>query len=357
MTTPARPLAIAGKRIRRGESCDIRLKISETYTGDAVNIPIRVIRARQPGPVVFVTAAIHGDEINGTGIIHDLMFDAAVHLLNGSLILVPVVNVFGFESHDRYLPDRRDLNRAFPGSKDGSLAARVAHTLMQSIVAVSDFGIDLHSAAAQRTNFPNVRGDLSIPEVRRLAQAFGCALIVDGKGPVGSFRREACKAGCPTIILEGGEPNKIEPSVLETGCTGVRNVLIDLGMLNGDPVRPPYQVRIARTTWLRARVGGILRFHVTPGAIVKAGDAIATNFSLLGQQQNSLTAPADGIVLSITTLPAVKPGEPVCHLAIPSAQISRLQRSLKSHKHSAYHQAHDHLATNVHVVPPDPPPP
>jgi len=326
-STPA--FRLGGIRVPRGESRDIRLELSRSYTGDAISLPVHVLRGRTKGPTVFVTAAIHGDEINGTGILHEILFDTPLKLIAGTLILVPVVNVFGFETQDRYMPDRRDLNRFFPGDPTGSLTRRIAHTLFSQIVAQSDFGIDLHTAATGRTNFPNVRGDLRDKEVRRLARSFGCELMVHGRGPEGSLRREAVKAGCPTILLEAGEPCKIERGVQETGVRGILNVLSELQMIDRKPVRPPYQVKIERSVWLRAEAAGILRFHVSPGELIEAGQAIATNVSVFGETQNTLITPVDGIVLGMTTLPAVKPGEPVCHLAIPSRSLKGVRRALE----------------------------
>ncbi|MFW6354249.1 MAG: succinylglutamate desuccinylase/aspartoacylase family protein, partial [Verrucomicrobiota bacterium] len=322
-----RAFSIGGHTVKPGESRDLLLDISESYTGDPVRMPVHVIHARTDGPVVLVTAAIHGDEINGTGIIHDFLFGETIQLLKGTLVLVPVVNIFGFEAQERYLPDRRDLNRSFPGNKTGSLASRVAYTLMQELPKRADFCIDLHSAAAQRTNYPNVRADLANPEVRRLARAFGCALVVDGKGPIGSFRREATRLNCPTIILEAGEPWKMEPSVLQIGVQGIRNVLIEFGMLEGARIPPPYLATIRKTTWLRATVGGILKFHIAPGAFVEEDEPLATNYSIFGKEQNILRAPTTGIVVGMATMPAVKPGEPVCHLAlVPKARLERFRR-------------------------------
>jgi len=322
-----RPLAIGGVEIRPGEIRDVFLKISETYAGGDVSIPIRVIRAEADGPHLFVTAAIHGDELCGTGIIHELLYSDNLDITAGTLILIPVVNVFGFESHDRYLPDRRDLNRQFPGSPGGSLANRVAHTLMEQIVRQCDWGIDLHSASQPRTNHPNVRGKLSDARVRRLAEVFGCELVVEGAGPAGSLRREACKVGCATILLEAGEPLKVEQDMLEVGAQGIRNALIGLGMSPGEPVRPPFQVRVRKTTWVRAKVGGILRFHIRPGDLVEAGQPIATNYAIFGKDPSVLASPVDGIVLGITTIPLVKPGEPICHVAIPTRRLSTLRRA------------------------------
>ncbi len=353
---PFRKTLVIGKqRIPKGARVDVRLKVSETYFGDDVSIHLQVIRAKRPGPVVFVSAAIHGDELNGVGVVHDLLFDGGLELERGAVVLVPVANVFGFESNERYLPDRRDLNRSFPGSPNGSLAARLAHALFENVVKQCDYGIDLHTAAAQRTNYPNVRGKLSDPEVRRIAEAFGSELILGGAGPEGSFRREACAAGCPTICVEAGEPWKMEPAMVQFGVRGVRNVLIELQMLKGEAVRPPYQTRITSARWLRAQLGGILRFHVAPGQIVRKGDEIASNYTLLGRQRNRLIAPSDGIVLGMSTLPTVKPGEPICHLGKTSLKITAIEAALARPASAAKTALKNrtHLATSIHRVEPE----
>ena len=306
----ARPLIIAGERIRLGETRDIPLPLSETYNASVLSTPVRIIRARRDGPRVLVTGAIHGDELNGVGVIRQLMFeDSNLRLKSGTLICVPVVNMPAFESQSRNVPDRRDLNRSFPGSHNGSMASRIADAVFRQLVKSADYCIDLHTAAMQRTNYPNVRADMRNPEARRIAKAFGCELIVNGRGPEGSLRRCACDAGVPTIILEAGEVWKIEPDVVEVGVRGVRNVLIELGMLDDEPTRPAYQTRIETTTWMRAHLGGLLWFHVSPGALVEAGQALATNASLFGDGRAVLISPVDGIVLGMTTLPTVKPGE------------------------------------------------
>lgn len=345
------PFKIAGQSIPLGQSRDVRLVISETYTGEKVHVPLRVIRGKKPGPTVFITAAIHGDEVNGTGIIHDFLFGELIDLKRGALVLAPVVNVFGFESHERYLPDRRDLNRSFPGSAKGSLAGRIAHTLMTELVDKCDYGIDLHTAAFQRTNFPNIRADLTNAKARRLAEAFGCFMIVDGKGPLGSFRREATKRGCPTIILEAGEPWKVEPSVLQIGTRGIRNVLVGLDMIDDRQVKPPFLAKVRKTQWVRATVGGILKFHLSPGDFVEAGQALVTNYSILGVEQNTLTSPTHGIVLGMTTMPAVKPGEPICNIATLTAkQLERYRRQWEGAKANPYSQAQNDFATSMDVV-------
>jgi predicted deacylase len=343
-------LEFGGKRVRLGERRDIDLLVSRSYAGQPVAVPITVWRAPQPGPTVFVTAAVHGDELNGTGVVRALILNPGFELAAGSLVLVPVVNILGFERHMRYLPDRRDLNRAFPGSAEGSLARRIAHALFHEVIMRCDFGIDLHTAAVRRTNFPNIRADLSDPATARLAAAFGCELIVNGRGPRGSLRRSACKAGRPTIMLEAGEVWKIEPAVGEYGVRGVRNVLIELGMVKGQRRRPAYQALIDQTAWIRADHGGILQFHVAPGDLVKAGQPIATNSNLHGKDQSVLRCPADGVVLGMTTLPAVTPGEPICHLAIPRDGVAGIRGAHSGSRRGSLHSRLRHdLSTNISV--------
>jgi predicted deacylase len=226
---------------------------------------------------------------------------------------------------------------------------------MREIVAKCDYGFDLHSAAATRTNFPNVRGDLSIPGVRALATAVGCELIVNGKGPEGSFRRAACSAGCPTVILEAGEVGKIEPAIVEVGLRGVGNLLIHLGLIEGTIRRPAYQARVSRTTWVRAELGGLLRFHVAPGDLVSGGQPLASNESVFGVARSMIIAPQDGIVLGMTTHPAVKPGEPVCHIAIPDRKIGRIRKALAEvSAESPEARIRDDLASSIAVSPTPP---
>ncbi len=177
-----------GHHIAPGERLNLNLVIASSFSSMPVHIPVHVWRAEEDGPNVFVSAAVHGDEINGTGAIRELIIHEPFALRRGTMILIPVVNVLGFERHARYLPDRRDLNRCFPGSTTGSMASRMARVIMDELVTRCQYGIDLHTAAVRRTNFPNVRADMSDTEVARMAKAFGCEIIIDGKGPKGSLR-------------------------------------------------------------------------------------------------------------------------------------------------------------------------
>jgi predicted deacylase len=293
-----------------------------------VTVPVRVIRGARRGPAVFVSGAIHGDELNGTGIIRELMLKG-LGLKRGTLILVPVVNVFGFERHSRYLPDRRDLNRSFPGSPDGSLAFRLAHAFYEQIVRHCDYGIDLHTATQGRVNFPHVRGDLGDRGVNRLARWFGCELVLDRRGHEHSVRQVATEGGCSTIVLEAGESLKIERRVVEVGVRGVFNVLQSLRMVEGQPSLPEALLIVQKSQWARAHVGGLLRFSVSPGDVVSEGMRIAHCDTFFGNQSPSVRAPVGGVVLGMCSLPVVRPGVPVCHIGIPDVPVEQLAERLR----------------------------
>jgi uncharacterized protein len=343
------PLVIGGQAIARGERRDLQLKFSESYLGVPVSVPIFVNRSAVDGPRVFMAAAIHGDELNGLGIVREFVYDKTPDLLCGTLICIPVVNIYGLERHSRYMPDRRDLNRCFPGTPYGSLASRLANAIFEEIVKQCDLGIDFHTAAVRMTNYPNVRAELSDPNVRKVAMAFGCEVVVDSKGPTGSLRRTAVAAGIPTIIYEAGEVWKIEPGVVEVGVRGCMNLLRYVGMLAGEPAPPVFQTLIEHTTWVRAEQGGIISFHARPGELVKEGESLATAQNIFGRERSSMRAPVGGIVLGMTTMPAVKPGQPVYHLAVlPSKAVDAIDEEIKDAADGmSYTRLRDDLSTNI----------
>ena len=348
-----------GARVRSWTDLDVapgahgegRLVVSETYAGVDIAIPFHVARGQRDGPAVFVLAAVHGDEINGTGAIRHILTERPFELQAGTLVMVPVVNLMGFERHSRYLPDRRDLNRSFPGSPTGSLASRLAHAVFTGLVKPCQYGIDLHTAAVRRTNFPNVRADMTHPRTAEFARAFGAELTVHGKGPDGSLRAAAVSQGIATLILEAGEVWKVEPTYVEHAVRGIRNCLIHLGMVAGQPEAPGYRIEVDESRWVRAEYGGFLSFHVGPGSIVAKGEPIATNTDLLGNEKNVVEAPRSGIVLGMTTIPSVAPGDPICHIAYPKQGQLKMAEAAQDalggdHLHE---RTREDLARNVHV--------
>lgn len=339
-----------GVRLGEGASFNVNLPVGQSYSGLTIHIPLHIRRGESPGPVVFVTAAIHGDEINGTGAIRQLIQDPEFALRRGTVVFAPVINVLAFDRHERYLPDRRDLNRHFPGSRKGSMASRYARNVFRVFQEKCDCGIDLHTAAMRRTNYPNIRADLTNPEIRDMALAFGCDVVIDNMGPEGSFRRELSKRGCPTIVFEGGEPYKVEPSIVEAAVRGIKNVLVEFNMLDQEPERADRAVVIKRAKWTRADEGGFLRFHVQPGEFVVADQPLATNTTLLGEHQMVVTAPFDAVVLGMTTLPAISPGDPICHLGeLPKAADPDKLQMERQRDDSLEARVVEDLASNVLV--------
>jgi predicted deacylase len=308
-------LDFAGTAVAPGTTAEIHLGVSEFYTAEPIAVPVTVVRGRLPGPTLFLTATIHGDELNGVGVIRDLLNDHPFDDLAGTLVAVPVANVPAFLTLDRRLPDRRDLNRAFPGSAKGSLTSRLAHTLFREVVLRSDFGIDLHTAGGERSAYPQVRVDVDDPRALALARAFGCPLLVAGKGPERSLRRSAVAAGVPTIVFEAGSARRHERPFIRLGADGVLNVLRHLRMLPGEPTPAPVAILVRHSRWLRARVGGILDLRAELGQPLGRDQEISVNTNPFGRERNVLRAPHAGVVLGLTQLPVVHPGDAVCHFA------------------------------------------
>jgi uncharacterized protein len=311
-------LSLGGAEVPAGARTDLLLKVSESYTGDRTSVPVTVVNGVRPGPVMFVTAAVHGDELNGIGIVREVMNRVEPVDLAGALICIPVVNVLGVQFHSRYLPDRRDLNRSFPGSATGSTASRIAHALMTEVVAQSDAGIDLHTAANRRMNIPQVRTNLTDPRAHELGQAFGAPFLINSPLRPGSLRDAAEKLGVPVLTYEGGQALRFEDDVIAVGVAGVLRTMGCLGMLEDVPDPPAEAITTSdETHWLRAERGGILDLHVAPGEEVEAGQPLWTVASPFGRELNSKESPYDGIVIGMTTLPLVNPGDAVVHLAVP----------------------------------------
>ncbi|MBI2891563.1 MAG: succinylglutamate desuccinylase/aspartoacylase family protein [Nitrospirae bacterium] len=325
----SRPLRIAGQPVERGEVYEINLKVSEFYTATAATIPVTVIAGRRSGPVLFVTAAVHGDELNGTEIIRQLICRVAPADIRGTLVLMPVVNRFGFLHHTRYLPDRRDLNRNFPGRTDGNMAQRVAWEVFDQVIRHCNYGIDLHTATADRTNLPHVRGDMSHREVRRLARAFGVEIIINSEGSDGSLRRAAVAAGVPTILFEAGERQKFQEPMIRRGVEGIRNVLVELGMLQGTKVAPSFRIIVKNSEWVRAEKGGILIMYKKVGELVYSGEEIALNTNPFGREFGTIRSPVTGLVIGATTLPLVNPGIPVAHVVKLRKTLPVVERAVR----------------------------
>ena len=321
---------ISGVRVALGETREIYLKVSESYLASSIQIPVTVIRGSKPGPTAFVLAALHGDEINGVDIVRRLIFDIDHENLSGTLIAVPVANIPGFLTQNRYLPYHRDLNRFFPGKLQGNNAERFASRLFNEIIRKCDFGIDLHTAAEGRLNLPHVRGDMTNPKVRKLARAFGATVLVSQSGVRGSLRRAATDAGVPTILFEAGETGRFSAKVSLAGLKGVLNVLSEMKMWpKHEQERPPFQVIVKASDWIRTSKGGILDLQTRPGDLVYEGEIVGAILNPFGKTVTQVRAPWTGIVIGVTTAPLSNPGTGIAHVAKLKKTLSVVERSLK----------------------------
>ena len=318
-----KPIEIGGVLIEPGERRYVDLSLPPLYTHTSVAMPVHVINGRQAGPVMFVTAAIHGDEINGIEIIRRLLATKALNRMAGTLIAVPVVNIYGFVSQSRYLPDRRDLNRSFPGSVQGSMAARLADTLMREIVLKCTHGIDLHTAAEGRANLPQIRVDLDAhPELLELAEAFAPPILLDSPTRDGTLRDAA--GSVPLLLYEAGEALRFDDLAIRAGLKGILRVMRHLQMLpSSKPSEKPSKPWLANNSvWMRAPQSGILRSRIPLGGIVEEGVVLGYISDPFGEAEQAVVSHVSGVLIGITKLPLVHEGEALYHVATTTSMKS-----------------------------------
>lgn len=317
MSRQSEPFQIGGISIKPGQEAKVELPISLLSNGLSMTLPVRVIHGRDPGPVLFVSAAVHGDEIVGVEIIRRLSKRPALKRLAGTLLLVPVVNGYGFLARSRYLPDRRDLNRCFPGDDSGSLASRLADVFLTQVVARSDLGIDIHSAAIHRSNLPQIRIAPKDDRMRELANAFGAPAILTSNLRQGSLRQAAADLGVPVLLFEGGEGLRFDETVVRAGLAGTMRVMKHAGMIRAGSVgaAPAPSFFSPKSYWLRAPEGGLLRLAADLGDNVQAGQKLGTISDLFGDTEIDILATHDGVIVGRATLPVVNEGDAVLHIA------------------------------------------
>lgn len=302
--------------VAAGRSDTGDLPVARLVTGSMMSLPVRVLHGAQDGPTVWLSAAVHGDEIGGVEIIRRTLASLDPKRLRGTVIAVPIVNVHGFVNGDRYFPDRRDLNRSFPGSPNGSLAGRVANLFMREIVDRCDVGIDLHTGSDHRTNLPQIRADLDDVETRDLATAFGAPLMLHAKLRDGSLRAAATSADSTVLLFEGGEAWRFDPHALAVGTAGIARVLHRLDMIDGpvdEPVAQPLESR--SSSWVRTRRSGIALLQVDLGDRVVKGQPLATVYDSVGTRLAINKAPNEGVVIGHIQQPLVNQGDAIIHLA------------------------------------------
>ena len=310
-------IEIAKEIVRPGEFRRLDLPVSRLATQTLLSLPVTVVNGIEPGPKLWLSAAIHGDEINGVEIISQILAKIQPEKLRGTIIAVSIVNVFGFIEQSRYLPDRRDLNRSFPGSEKGSLASRLANLFMREVVAHSTHGIDLHTAAVHRLNLPQIRANLEDEATYRCAKAFGAPLMMHATTRDGSLRQAATKKGIPVLLYEGGEALRFDRYAIDVGVAGIMRVMNCLEMYQFDVLPAAIATQETRQSrWIRASGGGIFHLEVELGDLVQKKQELGYITNAFGEQRVAVRASVTGLVISYTQNPLVNQGDAIIHLAV-----------------------------------------
>ena len=309
-------IEIATEAIAPGQRQHLEIPVARLATGTMLSLPVIVVNGIEAGPRLWLSAAIHGDEINGVEIIRQVLEQVNPQRLKGTLIAVPIVNVFGFVEQSRYLPDRRDLNRSFPGSATGSLAARLAQLFMQEIVNRSTHGIDLHTAALPRTNLPQIRANLHDGETHRCAKAFGAPVMIHATTRDGSLRQAAAKRGIPILLYEAGEALRFDPHAIQVGVEGTLRVMTALEMCELPLAAPASPIEVSQSKWTRASRSGIFRLEVALGEQVHKKQRLGVISDAFGETNIAVRAAVDGIVIGHVQNPLVNQGDGIIHIAI-----------------------------------------
>ncbi len=304
---------------------DLPVSILSDHT--PVSMSVQVVHGRRPGPTLFVSAAVHGDEVIGVEIARRLLRSPQLDRIRGTLLVVPIVNAFGFLNHSRYLPDRRDLNRSFPGSEQGSLAGRLANLFITEIVSRADFGIDLHSAAIHRTNMPQIRVSPGAKDTMRYADAFGAPVVIVSKLRDGSLRQAAQQHSVDILVYEAGEALRFDEASARAGVAGVLRVMHAMGMIPKKGISRPQvsPVRSYKSSWQRAPAGGLLRAFKGTGELVAEGDLLGLVADPFGEMEAEIRCADGGVIVGRTNLPVVNEGDALFHIArteSPQAELT-----------------------------------
>jgi predicted deacylase len=310
-------LELLDREIPPGTKRRMDFAADESFAASYLNTPVFVARGDEPGPTLCLTAGVHGDELNGVEVARRTFAQVNAKELHGTLIALPAINAHGVRTGNRYLSDRRDLNRAFPGSAGGSVARLIAHAVFSGVLVRCDAIIDLHTASNKRANLPQIRADISDPTIRNLAIHFGLGFVVAGAGPDGSLRREAAKAGIPAIIYEAGEPDRFQHDEIVRGVRGVESVMAHLNMIAREELEIPDARIYERSRWIRADVGASGFFFPTAklGDMVAIGDSLGSIVDPLTDDATKITSPLAGTIIGMAVSRPVLPGYALFHIA------------------------------------------
>jgi predicted deacylase len=310
-----RSLELLGRPIDPGVRLHLDLVVSESFEGVAISTPIIVSRGVKPGPTLCLTAGVHGDELIGVEIVRRVMESVDPSELSGALIGVPIANPHGFRRSSRYLPDRRDLNRYFPGKARGSSASRIAHTLFDNVILRCDFLVDFHTGSFFRRNIPQIRADLRNLAVDGLSRRFGAPVVVHSTGQIGTLRRAATDTGIPAITFEAGEPMRFDDNDIQDGVLGVRHLLASLEMTPGRTRRGSPEVFLERH-WIRVDDGGIFRAALSLGDSVAVGDVLGTVTDPFTNDRVEVTSRFAGRIIGMALDQVVIPGFAAFHIGV-----------------------------------------
>ncbi len=308
-------IVINGKSIDRGEKVLTKLVISKLPSGTVIEIPVYVFRSVHDGPVVLLMAGMHGDEVNGIEIVRRMLAKKMLYPLKGTIIAVPVLNIYGFLNFSREVPDGKDVNRSFPGNRDGSLASRVAHRFMKEVMPYVDYGLDFHTGGSSRANYPQVRCMLSDYRNEELAKAFAAPFIMNAPYRQGSLRKEAGKLGKSILVYETGESLRFDEKGIKMGIEGTCRVLSHLGMMANCPEPEEPSIICLKDTWVRAKNAGLWRTSIQIGDQVKKNQYLGSITDPYGEMEVKITATAAGYIIGLNNMPVVNQGDALLHIA------------------------------------------
>ena len=306
-------MKINGTTVEPGENKLIRIEMEELPTHTMIHMPVWVFRSKVEGPVLLITAGLHGDETNGTEIIRRMVQARSIQPEVGTVIALPVVNIYGFLHRTRALPDGKDMNRSFPGSRRGSLARRLAYTLMNEVLIHADYTLDFHTGGENRTNYPQVRCEIAHPQLLEMAQAFGAPFIVNSPLIDQSFRKEAWKKKKTVIVYEGGESLRLDEQAILAGIAGTDRLMQHLGLLPGEP-EPTESIVILKRSWVRARTAGMFRSLVAPGEKIFKGQILGTLSDPFGEREENIKATQEGYVIGLNNDSVIHAGNALYHI-------------------------------------------
>lgn len=313
-----KPLTILGETIVAGECKTINMEIAKLHTTTKLKIPIIIERSKIDGPIILFSAGIHGDEINGVEIVRQIIIQKINKPKTGTIICIPVINMFGFVNKSREFPDGRDLNRVFPGSKNGSLASRFAYHILKEIMPIVDYCVDFHAGGASRFNAPQIRIVPNNPELKNLADVFDAPFTLYSKNIAGSFRNSSEKLNVKMLLFEGGKSLDINTEIAEEGVNGAKRLLEYLGMLNPKQkltLKAEPTIYIEKSSWIRANKSGLFHDYNKIGCYVKKGFVLGTITDPFGKFEQKVKAPNDGYIINANHSPIIYEGDAIYHIS------------------------------------------